>query len=95
MSVDFKKLAKLGIKPHHFVEALGISRVTASKWFNGHTSPHVLLLYRLGIFEEAIKSAIKAKDLPAPVYLPPRERAAHVNAILKKHHAKVKENYYA
>lgn len=65
---DFSPLKQAGITPGIAAKMMGISRVTASQWFNGHVQPHSLLKARVTNFTRMVQSALDQKLLPLPSY---------------------------
>jgi len=59
-------LKQAGLRPKHIAPALGVSRVTASLWLNGHGNPHVLLRQKVSEFAELVNKAIRCGKLPIP-----------------------------
>lgn len=73
------------ITPNDFAKVLGVSRVTASLWFNGHNSPHHLIRKRVEETLEAIKRATDGGDFPVPYEIPRRERFLYIQKVIKRH----------
>ena len=65
---DFTILAKAGITPGIAAKLVGVSRVTASQWVNGHASPHRLLGNKVHEFLRLVKLALEQKLLPLASY---------------------------
>lgn len=85
--------SKAGLTPTDFSRLLGISRVTASLWFNDRAKPHHLLANKLKKLLDAIRAAVEAGDLPSPEGLTREERSAHITKVMSRHlkRAKVDE----
>lgn len=52
------------LKTQEVADLLGVSRVTVSKWKNGHTQPHPLVADRVKKFIYAVAVCIKDGNLP-------------------------------
>lgn len=85
--MNFKKAIKAGIAPRHISTKLGISRVTASNWLNGHTQPHRLLMGVVVELLANVSAAVAAGDLPAPRDLKGPALDIHIYRVLLKHRA--------
>jgi transcriptional regulator with XRE-family HTH domain len=72
------------ITPNDFAKCLGVSRVTASLWFNGHNSPHHLIRKRVDEVLGAINRGIEQGDFPVPYEVPRRERFLYIQKVIKK-----------
>lgn len=72
------------ITPNDFAKALGVSRVTASLWYNGHNSPHHLIRKRVEETLGAVKRGIETGDFPVPYEIPRRERFLYIQKVIKK-----------
>ncbi len=55
-----------GLRPKHLAHAIGVSRVTASLWLNGHGNPHVLLRKKVNDYADLVSKAIERGKLPIP-----------------------------
>jgi hypothetical protein len=65
---NFEPLKTAGITPGTLAKLLGVSRVTASQWMNGHANPHKLLTNRVERFLRMVALALEHKLLPLPAY---------------------------
>ena len=69
--------------PHEIAKLLGVSRVTVSAWYNGHTLPHRILANRVAKLLDAIAVAVNNGALPVPHDIPRRERGHYIRTALK------------
>lgn len=65
---DFSILSTAGITPGMAAKLVGVSRVTASQWINGHAQPHRLLGNRVHEFLRLVKLALDQGKLPLKVW---------------------------
>jgi hypothetical protein len=65
---DFTICNAAGIKPGVVAKLIGVSRVTASQWCNGHAQPHRLLDGRVQEFLAIVHAAVDWKMLPLTSY---------------------------
>jgi DNA-binding XRE family transcriptional regulator len=65
---NFESVKKAGITPGVVAKLVGVSRVTASQWVNGHAQPHKLLASRVREFLAIVDIAVEKKLLPLPSY---------------------------
>ncbi len=56
-----------GLGARHIAKLVGVSRVTASLWLNGHCKPHVLLQEKVNLLAESIAGALASGKLPIPL----------------------------
>lgn len=66
MPFDANILKQAGITPGVAAKLIGVSRVTASQWYNGHVQPHRLLESRVANFMRTVQAALDQKLLPLP-----------------------------
>jgi hypothetical protein len=78
-------LREAGLQPRHIHRLIGVSRVTASNWLRGKTSPHHLVKDRADGLMAAVQNAVDDGRLPVPSNLPPDERSVRTVAIVKKY----------
>ena len=76
---------KAGLTPTDVAKLLGVSRVTASLWFNKRAQPHHLITKRVERLLAAIKLAVQANDLPPPANLSRAARWEHIREVLANH----------
>jgi DNA-binding XRE family transcriptional regulator len=74
----FEKAKAAGLTPQHAAAFIGVTRVTASTWFNGHAKPHVILADRVAKFTNAVERAVADGKLPAPVDLAGKAKARYI-----------------
>jgi len=75
------------ITPNDFAKLLGVSRVTASLWFNQHNKPHHLIRKRVEETIAAITKGMEGGDFPVPYEVVRRERYLYIQKVIKKHQA--------
>lgn len=73
---------KAGLRPKHLAPILGVSRVTASIWLNGHGEPHVLLKKKVDALAALVSKAIEARKLPIPEDVSKSEEVGYIKATL-------------
>lgn len=61
---DFTVLKQAGITPGLTAKLVGVSRVTASQWCNGHALPHRLMGNKVHDFLRLVQQAVDKKHLP-------------------------------
>lgn len=71
-----------GLRPKHLAPILGVSRVTASIWLNGHGEPHVLIRKKVDVLAELVSKAIKARKLPIPADVSKSEEVKYLKTTL-------------
>lgn len=71
-----------GLRPKHLAPILGISRVTASIWLNGHGDPHVLLRKKVDTLAALVMKALDAGKLPIPEDVSKSEEVEYLKATL-------------
>lgn len=72
---EFLKLAaRCELQPGEIAHMAGVSRVTASRWMNGHSTPTRFLSSHLTELAERIDLAREEGALPLPQGLAPAER---------------------
>ena len=64
---DFSILKQAGITPGLTAKLVGVSRVTASQWCNGHAQPHRLLANRVTEYLRLVKLAVDSGALPLKI----------------------------
>lgn len=62
--IDVFKKAKL--RPKHVAPMVGVSRVTASLWLNGHSYPHHLIAGKVANLAQLVSKAMDDGKLPIP-----------------------------
>lgn len=82
----FTELKDVGVAPKHLSKLLGINRVTASNWINGHAAPHPMLDKKAAAVLKAIEAAAEAKELPPPKDYKGLERDLYVVKTILTHH---------
>lgn len=75
---------KAGVKPRHLQKFFKCSRIAASSWINGHSSPHALLAPKVALFMAAVQRALDANELPVPSTLPFTEANTYINDTLRR-----------
>lgn len=80
---EIVKTARL--QPSDLAKVLGVNRITASMWLNGHAKPHRLLEDRVANLLDQIQRAVEAGDLPVPHDVTRRERAHYIFKVLQLH----------
>lgn len=78
----FDVVKQAEIKPHELARLIGVSRVTASMWLNGHTNPHKLLEAKVQKVLDAVRRALDEDQLPAPRGLTGEDRRNYIHAAL-------------
>ena len=73
-----------GLRPKHLAAVLGVSRVTASIWLNGHGKPHVLLLDKVSDLAERVSHSMSVGELPFPGYVSKSDEVKYLKDILIK-----------
>ncbi len=69
MSKDqFSVFYRAGIGPGVLAKLMGVSRVTASQWVNGHAEPHRLLKERVDSLLTKVNYAVSHGRLPLATY---------------------------
>ena len=63
-SFDVELCNEAGLTPSDIAPLLGVSRITVSRWFHDHTTPHYLLEDRVSAFMQKIKNALDCGNLP-------------------------------
>lgn len=81
----FESAKVAGLTPVDVARELGVSRVTASMWFNGHYEPMKFLRPHVQELLDAIGRAVEAGELPVPVDVTRRERAQYLSKVLRRH----------
>lgn len=71
-----------GLLPHEVAHVLGISRVTVSMWYNGHTKPHRLHEDKVQKLVDDVKQAVESGALPAPSGVARKDRLTYLKATL-------------
>jgi hypothetical protein len=84
-SFDANEMRDAGLTPQVLGRLLGISRVTASYWLNGHRQPHPLLRQRIVILLDGVRREVQIGALPPPVAMPLRQQSQIVEAALAKY----------
>jgi transcriptional regulator with XRE-family HTH domain len=79
------ELKPLGVTPKHLARLLGINRVTASNWVNGHSSPHPILHKKASKLLLAAQCASLDHSLPPPKDYRGVERDQYIIKTLAKH----------
>jgi len=93
MSFDRNTAIRAGVKAKHVARLLGVSRFTANNWLSGRRQPHDLIHRRVDLFEEALKEAIAAGELPiTDDDMLPEERSVELMRILRTHMEKLRES---
>ena len=59
----FATMIKYGVQPRHVTKLIPVSRMTASKWLNGHGTPSRHLQPAVDLLNAALAAAIKDKAL--------------------------------
>lgn len=57
---------KAKLRPKHVAPLVGVSRVTASLWLNGHGNPHHLIAGKVAKMAQLVSQAISDGKLPIP-----------------------------
>lgn len=73
---------KAGLRPKHLAPILGVSRVTASIWLNGHGQPHVLIRKKVDALAELVSKALAARKLPIPEDVSKTEEVRYLKVTL-------------
>lgn len=68
----------------HIARLLGVSRVTASLWLNGHSNPHVLLHEKVMQLAEAVSKMTDEGKLPIPFGVSKSEEVKYIDAIISE-----------
>ena len=76
-------LKQAGIGPGIAAKLVGVSRVTASQWYNGRVKPHTLLTARVETFMSDVQAALDQKLLPLPSYPGRKNLHAAISAALE------------
>lgn len=87
--LDYSVLAEARVGPTDMSRLLKVSRVTASLWVNGHTTPSPLVNARVREFLDAVGKAYDAGELPVPFGVSRRERGMYLTRTLERHRAQV------
>lgn len=82
---DHEAMREVGLTPQVLGRLLGISRVTASYWLNGHRQPHPLLKRKVIKLLEAVALEVQSGRLPPGVGLPMRQQSQIVESALVKY----------
>lgn len=82
---DAKEMRDAGLTPQVLGRLIGISRVTASYWLNGHRQPHPLLRRKVVLLLDGVRREVQTGNLPPPVALPIRRQSQLVEAALAKY----------
>lgn len=90
MLVDIVK--KAGLKPRHLQKFFKCSRVAASSWVNGHSSPSAMIAHKTEVFIAAVQKALDDGKLPAPEALPFAEANAYIHDTLRQYARAVVES---
>ncbi len=61
-----EKIKALRVRPVELAKFIGVTRVTASRWLNGHHSPIGAAAKKIAILEKVITKATKEGLLPFP-----------------------------
>lgn len=72
------------LESRHVAKLIGVSRVTASLWLNGHSKPHVLLHEKVNLFADAVSKATDAGKLPIPEGVSKSEEVKYLDAIISE-----------
>lgn len=83
--LDLDLFKRAGIKPVHLVRLLQVSRVSASRWFNGHSEPSPLVLRMLTKLNAALEAALAAGDLPVHSGIPRDEVNGKILSVVRGH----------
>lgn len=78
-ALDTFRKAKLGAR--HIARLVGVSRVTASLWLNGHCKPHVLLQEKVNLLAVKVADALASGKLPIPEGVSKSEEVKHLNTL--------------
>lgn len=73
-----------GLRPKHLSPILGISRVTASIWLNGHGNPHVLLHKKVANLAHLVSKAVDSGKLPIPADVSKSDEVKYLQTILSE-----------
>lgn len=76
------------LRPRHLAALLGVSRVTASLWLNGHGEPHVLIRKKVDALAELVSKAIESRSLPIPADVSKSEEVEYLKTTLAAQKAK-------
>jgi transcriptional regulator with XRE-family HTH domain len=80
------------ITPNDFAKVMGVSRVTASLWFNGHNKPHHLIRKRVEEALDCIRKGLNGGDFPVPYEVVRRERYLYIQKVINKHQVSTLES---
>jgi hypothetical protein len=82
---DAAEMRAAGLTPQVLGRLIGISRVTASYWLNGHRQPHPLLRRKVVLLLDGVRREVQIGSLPPPVALPVKKQGQLVEAALAKY----------
>ena len=82
--IDFQPIRDAALTPHDLSGLLGISRVTCSKWLNGHSQPHRLLEEDVLRVIDDVRKAVEADRLPVPFTVTRRERRHYIQTAISE-----------
>jgi hypothetical protein len=78
-------LRHAGIKPRHVTRIIPVSRVTASNWLRGVSTPRQVTFRAIvDSLMQAARDAVDAKELPVPSDMPADEKSVRTLATLKR-----------
>lgn len=80
-----ERITEAHLLPSDVARLLNLSRVTVSRWLNGHSRPHQLHEYKVKRLLDAVDRAMDSGDLPVPHDIKRSERAAYLTKVLVKH----------
>lgn len=84
MKAALNTFREAGLRPKHLAPIIGVSRVTASIWLNGHGEPHVLLRKKVDALEALVRKAIQARKLPIPADVSKSEEVEYLRVTLQQ-----------
>jgi hypothetical protein len=76
--IDFTPVHNAALKPSDLAMLVGVGRVSASYWLNGHKQPHYLHHDKVKGIVDAIALATQGGLLPVPISTMRRERAHYI-----------------
>lgn len=82
MAIDFSPIREAQLGPTDLAQLVGVSRVAASLWLNGHSAPIHLIHEKVARVVDEVQAAVNAGLLPVPHHVTRRERGHYIRTAL-------------
>lgn len=81
----FAIVRKAKLKTRHIEKICKVSRITASRWMNGHAEPHPQILARVQGFLALVERAVEEGRLPFPVNLLRQDEMNYLRRLFREY----------